>query len=294
MIDLHIHTVASDGSETPAQIFKQVREKGLRAFGVADHNTIGSLAETFELARSANMRFFPASEIDTLYRDKDLHLLAYGIHFQDPDCEKWMEEIKTAKLDQTRERVDKLKELGLKIEYDELLQISRGKMPTGGDYVKALSLHPEGKADPRVRNYLDGPRSNSPYMNFYLDWLKAGKPAFVPFTEMECDKVIRKAIGLGAVAVLAHPTDTPVEYVAELKSAGLSGVEVYTSYHNREKSAYWKERAGELGLFITAGSDYHGKPVKPDVRMGIECEEENEIIENLTNALARSKGIFLG
>lgn len=293
MIDLHIHTVASDGSETPAQIFKQVRNKELRAFGVADHNTIGSLAETFELARSAKMRFFPASEIDTLYHDKDLHLLAYGIHFQDPACAKWMEEIRTAKLDQTRARVEKLKQLGFKIEYDELMRIASGKMPTGGDYVKALSSHPEGRSDPRVRNYLDGPRSNSPYMNFYLDWLKAGKPAFVPFEAMECDNVIRKAVSLGAVAVLAHPTDTPAEYVAELKSAGLSGLEVYTSYHNPDKSAYWKERARELGLFITAGSDYHGKPVKPDVRMGIECEEENEIINNLTVALERSQGIYL-
>jgi len=293
MIDLHIHTVASDGSDTPVEIVSQVRAKALKAFGVADHNTIGSLAETFALAQKARIPFFPASEIDTLFYDQDLHLLAYGIHFDQAECRAWMEKIKTAKLDQTRKRVDKLKELGFRIDYDELMQISRGKMPTGGDYVRALSQDPQGRQDPRVINYIDGPRSNSPYMNFYLDWLKAGKPAFVPFEEMECDKVIQKAVSLGAVPVLAHPLDTPFEYARELKDFGLAGVEVYTSYHNREKEAYWKKAARELGLFITAGSDYHGKPVKPDVKMGIDCPEQNEILTNLKQALQKSRGIFL-
>jgi len=293
MIDLHIHTVASDGSETAAEIVSQVRGKKLKAFGVADHNTIGSLAETYSLAQKAGIAFFPASEIDTLFRDQDLHLLAYGIHFDRAECRAWMEQIRSAKLDHTRRRVARLKQLGFRIDYDELMQISQGKMPTGGDYVKALSQDPEGRQDPRVRNYLDGPRSNSPYMNFYLDWLKAGKPAFVPFEEMECDKVIEKALSLGAVPVLAHPLDTPPEYVADLKNAGLRGIEAYTSYHNREKENYWKKTAEELGLFITAGSDYHGKPVKPDVKMGIDCPEQEQILSNLKQALQKSGGIFL-
>ena len=293
MIDLHIHTVASDGADTPAQVLDQVRAKRLKAFAIADHNTIGSLEQMYALARDARVPFFPASEIDTLYKDKDLHLLCYGIRFDLPECVKWMTEISEMKLDQTRRRVEKLKQLGFRIEYDELLKISHGKMPSGGDYVKALSSTPEGKADPRVQNYLTGPRANSPYMNFYLDWLKADKPAFVPFEQMDCDRVIRKAVGMGAVAVLAHPTDTPIEYVKELKTAGLSGLEVYTSYHSPEKSAYWKKAAQQVGVFITAGSDYHGKPVKPNVIMGIECQEEDEILANLSAALAKSKGIYL-
>jgi len=292
MIDLHIHTVASDGSETPAEIVRLARDKKLKAFSIADHNTVDSLAETFKLAQEARIPFFPAVEIDTLWRDKDLHLLAYGINFSSPACQDWMEEIKTAKLNQTRRRVSRLKELGFKIEYQALMQISRGKMPTGGDYVRALSSAPEGRGDPRVQNYLSGPRSKSPFMNFYLDWLKAGKPAFVPFEEMPCDRAISKAVALSAVPVLAHPSDTPLEHVRGLRDAGLAGIEIYTSYHSPEQSALWKKRAKELGLFITAGSDYHGKN-KPDVSMGIECEEQFEILENLSAAIKKSRGVFL-
>jgi len=293
MIDLHIHTTASDGSHPPEEIIEQVREKKLRAFGLADHNTIAALAQTFELAGENKMSFFPAVEIDTLFRDLDLHLLAYGVDFRKTEWQNWIDDIKRAKLEQTRRRVEKLKELGFEIDYKELIKISKGKMPTGGDYVKALWLSPQSKADPRVRAYIDGPRSDSPYLNFYFDWLKAGRPAFVPFEEMQCEQVIKKAIEFNAVPVLGHPSDTPADYVRELKESGLAGIEVYTSYHNQMRAEFWKKCARELGLLITAGSDFHGKPVKPEVRMGINCSEEKEILDQLKSALKRNKGVYL-
>ena len=293
MIDLHIHTTASDGSHSPGEVVKLVKGKGLRAFAIADHNTIGSLPETYALAEKERIPYFPAAEIDTLFRDKDIHLLAYGVDFNRPEWQGWMKEISRAKLDHTRRRVDKLKELGFKIEYDDLMKITGGKMPNGGDYVKALSVTEEGRADPRVRNYIDGPRSRAYYLYFYMDWLRAGSPAFVPFEEMECGKVVEKVAALNAVPVLAHPMDTPLEYVRELMGRGLAGIEAYTSYHDSRRSDYWKKSARELGLFITAGSDFHGKPIKPDVEMGIECAEEPEIIDGLRAAIEQNKGIYL-
>jgi len=293
MLDLHLHTLASDGAHSPEELLKLVQEKGLSAFGIADHNSIASLKSAFSLAKENKISFFPAVEIDTLYKDKDLHLLAYGVNFQNPDWQEWMKQISQAKNLQTQRRVQKLKELGFKIEYQELVKISQGKMPSGGDYVKALSLSPEGKNDPRVRNYIDGPRSDSPYLNFYLDWLKAGRPAFVPFEEMNCEKVIKKILELNAAPVLAHPSDTPEQYVRELKKLGLMGIEVYTSYHSRELARLWIKLAKELELLITAGSDFHGKPVKPEVEMGINCKEEKEIIERLSLAISAKRGIYL-
>jgi len=293
MIDLHIHTTASDGSHSPAEVIELVKELKLRAFGIADHNSIGSLASAFDLAQKSRLNFFPAVEFDTVYKDMDLHLLAYGIDFQHPESQSWMEFISKAKMEQTKKRVEKLQKLGFRIEYEELIKITKGKMPTGGDYVRALSSSPEGRNDPRVRNYIDGPRSNSPYLNFYLDWLKSGKPAFVPFEEMECKSVIKKARNLRAVCVLAHPSDTPLDYVRELSKIGLQGIEIYTSYHSPLLAQKWLALARELGLIITAGSDFHGKPVKPDVNMGIECKEEQEILERLAKALVESKGLHL-
>jgi len=293
MIDLHIHTTASDGAHSPEEVVGLVRGHKLLAFGVADHNAISSLEQTFQLAQKEKLCFFPAVEFDTLYKNMDLHLLAYGIEFKNPECQAWMKFITQAKMEQTRKRVEKLKAIGFKIEYEELVKITKGKMPTGGDYIRALSLAKDGRNDPRLRAYIDGPRSNSPYLNFYLDWLKAGRPAFVPFSEMECTKVMKKAHQLCGVTILAHPSDTPLEYVKELAEFGLMGLEIYTSYHSPELTLRWLELARKLRLMITAGSDFHGKPIKPDVKLGIECPEEQEIIDRLSQALDQSKGIYL-
>jgi 3',5'-nucleoside bisphosphate phosphatase len=293
MIDLHIHSVASDGSYTAEGIVELVVQKGIRAFGIADHNATGSLEKAFELAMQAGLLFFPSVELDTWQKEFDPHLLAYGIDFRNEQvCGSWMKEIMEAKRAQTRRRVDKLNSLGFKIDFEELMKISGGKMPSGGCYVKALSLHPEGQSDQRVRTYIDGPRSNSPYLNFYLDWLKAGTPAFVPFEEMEITGVIAKAKKLGATLVLAHPTNLPEKYLKELIDAGLSGLEVYTSYHSPEMSRHWLQLARKYGLMITAGSDFHGEKIKPDVKLGMVCEEEKEIIENLSRAVERNGGIY--
>ncbi len=293
MIDLHIHTTASDGSHPASEVVEMARSHHLLAFGVADHNSTGSLQEAYSLAEKYRLNFFPAVELDTLYQDQDLHLLVYGIDFQNQECRDWMDWIEKAKMDQTKRRVEKLKGLGFRIEYQELVGITKGKMPTGGDYVRALSIDPEGRNDPRVREYIDGARSDSPYLNFYLDWLKAGKKGFVPFEEMDCVKVIEKAGKLKGVAVLAHPSDAPEEYVRELKGRGLQGLEVYTSYHSPDLAKHWLGVAREAGLMITAGSDFHGKPIKPKVKFGIDCPEEQEIIERLTQAMDSSRGIYL-
>jgi len=173
------------------------------------------------------------------------------------------------------------------------MEIAGWRQPTGGDYVKALSLHPEGRADPRVRAYIDGERSNSPYLNFYLDWLKAKRPAFVPFTAMEIAKVMERARRLGSALVLAHPSDTPKEYIKELKELGLDGIEVYTSYHSPREAQEWLSLARQLDLIPTAGSDFHGKKVKPEVEMGIECEEEKEMCQRLVRIISQRGGKFL-
>ncbi len=293
MIDLHIHTNASDGAHSPEEIVQLVKQKGLYCFAIADHNSIGSLKRAWELAEEEGLNFLPAVEFDTFYKELDLHLLAYGIDFTNPSCSQWMEEIFEAKLRQTKKRVEKLKALGFKIDFDTLMKIAGNKQPTGGDYVRALSQDPEGRNDPRVRAYIDGERSNSPYLNFYLDWLKAGRPAFVPFEEMEITKVIKRAKALGAVLVLAHPSDTPEEYVEELAQEGLDGLEVYTSYHSSELAEKWLKIAQRLGLIPTAGSDFHGKKVKPDVELGIECAFEKEMVEKLVQRISQRRGKFI-
>ena len=142
--------------------------------------TVNIGLEGLRLSEEYGIEFLPCLEFDTVYIDYDLHILGYFVDYTSPDCGAWMEEIFEAKLGQTRKRVEKLAGLGFSIDFDEVMRISEGRLPTGATYVKALSGKPENKEDPRVRAFIDGDRSDSPSVNFYLDYLKAGRPAFVP------------------------------------------------------------------------------------------------------------------
>lgn len=280
MIDLHLHTTASDGQYPPEEVVAMCRALGLSAIAVADHNSVESVARAESEALAAGIEFAPAIELDTVFRGRDLHVLGYFIAYQSSACRAYLEEIYRAKLEQTRKRVAKLQTAGMAIEFEELMKISSRRLPTGKQFIAALLLHEENLKDPRVRSYVDGPRSNSPYLNFYLDWLRAGQPAFVPLSEQPAERALREIKTLGGVPILAHPSDTPVADVHALIDLGLRGLEVYSSYHDPATSQKFLDLARDRRVLVTAGSDYHGPAVKPDVKLaGIPGNEDRLFLD---------------
>ncbi len=267
MIDLHIHTIASDGQHTAAEVVAMARDIGLEAIAIADHNSVESVGEGRREAKEAGIEFAEATELDTVFHDMDLHLLGYFIEVGSATCRDYMKEIHEAKLGQTRERVRKLQELGFKIDFQSLLRLSGGRLPYGVEYMRALQENEDNLQDPRVQEYISGSRAGSPFLNFYLDWLKSGRPAFVPLEAQPTEKAIQKIKQMNGVPVLAHPSDTPFQYAHELVDAGLQGIEVYSSYHDDEMTESWLKLAQDRNVLITAGSDFHGKDRKPDVKL---------------------------
>jgi predicted metal-dependent phosphoesterase TrpH len=135
-------------------------------------------------------------------------------------------------------------------------------------FLKAILSHPENRRDPRLRPYIDGDRSRSPYVNFYRDYLRGGKPAFVSMEDVSTPEAVRKIKRLGGIPILAHPSDTGEENIRALIRSGLEGLEAYSPYHTPEEQGAFRVFAETHGLLVTAGSDFHGKSVKPDVELG--------------------------
>ena len=269
MIDLHIHTNASsDGQHSPREIFEMARGKGLRAIAFADHNSVKNVGEGIRLAREFKIEFITCLELNTLFNGLDLHLLAYFIDPRRPELQEWLEEIDREKAEQARKRVEKLNALGFFFTEKDLNVFSEGRLPTGMSFLKAILSHPENRQDPRLRPYIDGERSRSPYVNFYRDYLRGGKPALVSMEDVPTSAAIRKIKGLGAIPILAHPSDTGEENIRALIRDGLEGLEAFSPYHTPEEQEAFRVFAETQGLLITAGSDFHGKNVKPDVELG--------------------------
>ena len=282
MIDLHIHTSASsDGQHSPREIFEMAREMGLKALAFADHNSVESVEEGIHLGARYGIEFIPAMELNTLYRGMDLHILAYFIDPRSAALGQWMAEIRAKKVEQANRRMEKLNELGFRFSPGDLDSSAGGRLPTGKSFLEAILSRPENRQDPRLRPYIDGERSASPYVNFYRDYLRGGKPAFVPMEDVSTLAAIQRIGRLGGVPVLAHPSDTGEENILSLIENGLEGLEAYSPYHTPAEQEAFRVMAEAHGLLVTAGSDFHGKKIKPDVELGRVAGNRYELVERL-------------
>jgi predicted metal-dependent phosphoesterase TrpH len=282
VIDLHIHTNASsDGQHSPGEILAMARQKGLRAIAFADHNSVANVEEGFRLSTEWGIEFFSCMELNTLHQGLDLHLLAYFIDPRSSELQSWLEEIYQKKVEQAKTRMEKLNDLGFFFTEEDLQKYSDGRIPTGMSYLKAILSHPENRNDARLRPFIDGNRANSPYVNFYRDYLRGGKPAFVTMEDVSTITAIQKIKGMGGIPVLAHPSDTGEEHILHLVQNGLEGLEVYSPYHNPQEQKTFRVFAESHGLLITAGSDFHGKKVKPDVEFGQVFGDHYDLVDKL-------------
>jgi hypothetical protein len=257
------------------------REKGLQAIAFADHNSVANVGEGLRLSGEFGVELIPCLELNTFHNDLDLHLLAYYIHPQDPALVHWLEIIHRKKKEQAEKRVVRLNELGFIFDWHDLRNFSGDHIPTGVSFLKAILSRKENGNDPRLRPYIDGHRSRSPYVNFYRDYLRGGKPAFVHMEDILTIAAIRQIKELGGIPVLAHPSDTGEENILALIRSGLEGLEVYSPYHDAREQEAFRIFAEAHNLLITAGSDFHGKTIKPDVELGEAPGNDYDLVNKL-------------
>ena len=282
MIDLHIHTTASsDGQHGPEEIFEMSKELKLEAIAFADHNSVASVGEGLRISREFGIEFIPCIEINTHYKGYDFHLLGYFIDHRDEGLLRWLKGLEVNKRRQIRQRVNRLRKLGFTLSTEDVERHSVGREPTGVSYLKALLEREENRRSPRLKAYIDGERSDSPYLNFYLDYLAGGRPASVPIRFISTPEAIQLVRSLGGIPILAHPSEVKDERLFDLIGAGLEGLEVYSSYHGEEDENYFKGVCDRYGLLVTAGSDFHGREIKPDVPLGELRGGSYELVEKL-------------
>ncbi len=290
MIDLHIHTNASsDGQHTPEEIFQMAQKMGIEVISFADHNSISSLEEGLKLSKIYSIDFIPAVEFNSLYNGEDIHILGYFIPFSSDEFRNFIEEMRKRKLIQAKKRVERFKSLGFSLEWEDVYRLSKGGIPTGMTYLKALLMREENRDHELLKPYINGPKSKSPYINFYKDFLRGGGVASVPFYFPSTFEVIKKLRDFGSIPVLAHPSDLPSESVEEMVKEGLMGIECGSSHHTEGQEKGWRDFAEKYNLIFTAGSDFHGELIKPGIKLGVSNHYTCDIVERLRK-MTRNKG----
>jgi len=284
-VDLHVHSNrSSDGDFSPAELVGFAREHGMRAFSIADHDTVAAYPEAVEEGRKAGVEVIPGIELTTLYGGREFHLLLPLVDWASPSLAAIIAGQTECRMRETRERVGRIRELGFVLTMDEIMAKSNGAPPLGVKIAQILLENPENEKNPALeRYYRPDNRRYAPYM-FYSDFFAEGKPAYVAKTFMALTDVLEAAPATGGAPVLSHPgayfQRTTAEDARDLKAHGLIGLEVYTFYHTPEQTALYKEMAADLDLVATAGSDFHGR-IKPHVVFGALEQGDYVMVEAL-------------
>lgn len=256
MIDLHLHTTASDGTLAPDALVARARAAGLTTISVTDHDTTAALAEARASAAARGLAFVPGIEVTAVETGRDVHVLGYFIDPDSATLAAFLRAQRADRLRRVREMCDRLRALGCPIDGDALL--AGASAQTGraiGRPAIADALVAAGHA--RTRD------------DAFDRLLGHGRPAFVPRAGVGAAEVVRLIHGAGGIASLAHPGLLGMDaIVPALAAAGLDALEARHSDHPPEMEAHYRALAARHGLAVSGGSDFHGDFVHGDVTLG--------------------------
>ena len=242
MIDLHLHTTASDGLLRPSVLVTRAAECGLRTISVTDHDTCAAFPEANETARRLGVRLIPGVEITAVEEGRDVHMLAYFVNPESDALSQFLHAQRAQRLERVRQIVDRLAALGYVVDV--------GWLAAEADQ----SIGRPQIADALVRAGHTCDRDDA-----FARLLGVGKPAFVARRGPAPEAVLTVARAAGGLVSMAHPGLTAMDHlVPRLAAAGLQALEVRHSDHDDETEDRYRQLAAEHGLAVSGGSDYHG------------------------------------
>ncbi|MEW2447696.1 PHP domain-containing protein [Streptomyces parvulus] len=247
-IDLHTHSTASDGTDTPARLVRKAAAAGLDVVALTDHDTTRGHAEALA-ALPEGLTLVTGAELSCRLDGVSMHMLAYLFDPEEPAFLAERELVRDDRVPRARGMVAKLNDLGVPITWEQVARIA-GDGSVGRPHVASALV--EIGVVPTVGDA------------FTADWLADGGRAFVPKHETDPFEALRLVKAAGGVAVFAHPAavkrgrTVPESAIADLAAAGLDGIEIDHMDHDADTRARLRGVADELGLLATGSSDYHG------------------------------------
>ena len=261
-IDLHIHSNASDGTLSPAEILTLAQDLNLGAIAITDHDTVNGSKEALGISIPSSLEFLTGIEISaspppSFPYSGSLHILGYSIEIDDPLLNKSLAVLQEARKNRNPGIIDRLNSLGLSLSIDELLnEVGGGQL--GRPHIARFMVK---------KGYVES------IQEAFDKYLGKGKPAYLDKYRLDCSKAIEVILGAGGIPVIAHPfllkrnIEDIEKLVITLKEMGLKGIEVYYPEHPPHFISQLADMANRHELLMTGGTDFHGS-LKPEIKMG--------------------------
>ena len=248
-IDLHTHSAASDGTDTPGDLVRAARAAGLDVVALTDHDAMSGWDEAARVADEVGITLVPGLEISTKYDRRGVHLLAYLPDPAHPSLVEALDRILAGRTKRTPAIVDALRRHGIAITEDDVRREAGGSVAAGRPHV----------ADALVRLGVATDRTQA-----FTDFLNPGGPGYADRYAAPLEEMIPIVTDAGGVTVIAHPWGRSgrgvldVDALAHLKDLGLAGIEVDHQDHSPADRSELRGIAAELDLLVTGSSDHHG------------------------------------
>ena len=277
-VDLHIHSTASDGSLNPADIVRQAAERGLSAIALADHDTVGGIVPAIEAAKTfPKLKVIPAIELSTDVPQGEVHVLGYFIDYADREFQVTLKGMRHSRLHRAQGMIAKLKSFGIYIDWERVQEIA-GTGSMGRPHIAQAMLE---------KGYITS------FKEAFDKYISRDGPAYVEREKMTPVEAVELLLQVNGLPVLAHPftaSDTET-LIAELKAAGLIGIEAYYNGYTADEISRLVSLADKFGLIATGGSDYHGLDATNETMIG-GVDVPLESVERLI-ALAEQRALKL-
>ena len=244
-IDLHLHTLASDGRLSPTELIQLVANQGLETISITDHDSTEGLAEAYEAAKEfPYMRIIPGIEMSADIPGDEVHVLGYFLDYHDVEFQETLTELRRGRVGRAQVMVEKLVALGKPVEWERVLHFA-GDGTVGRPHI-ALAMVEAG--------YFKEPKEA------FEEYLGNDGLAYYDRPKLNPTESVAMIRKVGGAPVLAHPTfmNDMEAGIASLKKEGLVGMEVYYAQYDDDTVRHLARLAREYDLIPCGGSDYHG------------------------------------
>lgn len=278
-VDLHVHTTASDGKYSPAEVVRRAAGLGLSVIAIADHDSVDGIAPALAAAKSfPGLTVIPCLEVSTDVPRGEVHVLGYFIDYTSAELNAALAHFRDSREGRAKGMVDKLSGMGINIEWWRVKEIA-GEGAVGRPHIAQAMLE---------KGYITS------FKEAFDKYIAREGPAYVEREKMMPAEAVELIVRNNGLAVMAHPfTVADVEaMIVELKPAGLVGIEAYYKDYSAEGKSHLLGLAGKYDLIITGGTDYHGLDDTDEVMMG-GADVPFEAVESLL-ALDAQRGIKSG
>ncbi len=242
-VDLHLHTTASDGALSPAELVREAKAQGLECIAVTDHDSTDGIEEALAEGERLGISVIPGIEMSTDIPRAEVHILGYYLKYKDPQFQSILRQLREGRRDRAERMVAKLAEMGLEVPWERVLEVA-GQGSVGRPHVAQVMVE---------MGYV------SSMVEAFTNYIGRNAPAYVErykLTPMEAVGLVRRVEGL---PVLAHPGEvvTLDSLLPDLISAGLIGMECYYGDYSPETVEGLLAMADEHNLIPTGGTDFH-------------------------------------